>query len=244
MPTELPSSCELAAIPLRDDPRDALIVKAGLPYTSLQTLPAGAVVGTSSVRRAAQLRRLHPRLRFANLRGNVETRLAKVDDPAGAYACMIMSACGLARVGLAHRITQHLGSRDGGILHAVGQGALGLEIRRGDAETRDLLSQLGDRKSGLACRAERALMRTLEGGCSVPIGVETEWRGGSEDLLLRMRAIVVSIDGSQSVEDTMDATVQTDDEATALGHELAARLVNAGAGAILKDINTNRPAKD
>lgn len=243
MPTSLPPSCDLAAIPLRDDPRDALIVKSGLPYTSLATLPPGAIVGTSSVRRSAQLRRLHPHLRFANLRGNVETRLAKVDDPKSEYVCMIMSACGLERVGLGGRITQYLGSKDGGILHAVGQGALGLEIRRDDAETRDLLDGLGDEKSGLTCLAERALMRKLEGGCSVPIGVETEWIGGVEQSL-RMRAIVVSIDGSQSVEDTIDATVQTDDEATALGLQLAARLVEAGAAAILKDINTNRPAKD
>jgi hydroxymethylbilane synthase len=87
-------------------------------------------------------------------------------------------------------------------------------------------------------------MRALEGGCSVPIGVETEWLGQSQDLLLRLRAIVVSLDGSQSVEDTIDAVVRTNDEATALGQELAARLAKAGANAILNDINTNRPAKD
>lgn len=246
MPTNLPNTCELAAIPLRDDPRDALIIKAGLPHTSLQTLPPGAVVGTSSVRRSAQLRRLHPHLRFANLRGNVETRLAKVDDPASAYACMIMSAAGLVRVGLAGRIAQRLGSRDGGILHAVGQGALGLEIRKGDAATRALLEGLADPRSTLACLAERALLRTLEGGCSVPIGVETEWPGaeGDGDSLLRMRAIVVSLDGTEDVQDSMDASVQSEGEATALGQELAARLVKAGADAILNEINTNRPAKD
>ncbi len=243
MPTKLPDSCDLAAIPLRDDPRDALIVKAGLTYTSLKTLPEGAVVGTSSIRRSAQLRRLYPHLRFANLRGNVETRLAKIDDPKSEYTCMVISACGLERVGLGHRINQYLGSKDGGILHAVGQGALGLEIRKGDTKTLDLLNQLVDQKSSLACLAERALMRTLEGGCSVPIGVETEWLGESKDLL-RMRAIVVSVDSSQSVEDTVDATVQINDEATALGQEMAARLVKAGADAILKDINTHRPAKD
>lgn len=243
MPTKLPDSCDLAAIPLRDDPRDALIVKAGLTYTSLKKLPEGAVVGTSSIRRSAQLRRLYPHLRFANLRGNVETRLAKIDDPKSEYTCMVISACGLERVGLGHRINQYLGSKDGGILHAVGQGALGLEIRKGDTKTLDLLNQLVDQKSSLACLAERALMRTLEGGCSVPIGVETEWLGESKDLL-RMRAIVVSVDSSQSVEDTVDATVQTNDEATALGQEMAARLVKAGADAILKDINTHRPAKD
>ncbi|KAM6514719.1 hypothetical protein FSOLCH5_008959 [Fusarium solani] len=242
MPTKLPDTCDLTAIPLRDDPRDALIVKAGLPYNSLKTLPEGAVVGTSSVRRSAQLRRLYPHLRFANLRGNVETRLAKVDDPETEYTCMIMSAAGLQRVGLEHRITQYLGSKDGGIYHAVGQGALGLEIRKGDTQTLELLDQLVDRKSTLACLAERALLRTLEGGCTVPIGVETEWVDESQ-LLLRMRAIVVSLDGSQSVQDTMDATVQNDDEATALGRELAAKLVEGGASEILKEINANRPPK-
>lgn len=244
MPTTLPESCELAAIPLRDDPRDALIVKAGLPYDSLKTLPQGAVVGTSSVRRSAQLRRLYPHLRFANLRGNVETRLAKVDNPESEYTCMIMSAAGLERVGLKHRITQYLGSKDGGILHAVGQGALGLEIRKGDAAVLELLNQLVDRKSTLACLAERALMRTLEGGCSVPIGVETEWLEPPRDSILRMRAIVVSLDGSQSVEDVIDETIQTIEEAVALGEEMAASLVEAGADAILKDINTNRPSKE
>jgi hydroxymethylbilane synthase len=241
MPTKLPDTCELAAIPPRDDPRDALIVKAGLPYTSLKTLPEGAVVGTSSVRRSAQLRRLYPHLRFANLRGNVETRLAKVDDPDSEYTCMVMSAAGLERVGLKHRINQYLGSRDGGILHAVGQGALGLEIRKGDRKMQELLGRLGDQKSTLACLAERSLMRTLEGGCSVPTGVETEWMSSGD---LRMNAIVVSLDGTRSVEDSITSTAQTVEEANALGEELAARLVKAGAGEILNDINANRPPKD
>ncbi|KAL4900103.1 hypothetical protein BDW74DRAFT_103628 [Aspergillus multicolor] len=243
MPTRLPESCDLAAIPFRDDPRDALIVKAGLPYTSLQTLPEGAVVGTSSVRRSAQLRRLYPHLRFANLRGNVETRLARVDNPESEYTCMVMSAAGLERIGLASRITQYMGSKDGGILHAVGQGALGLEIRKGDIETLQFLNQLGDRKSTLACLAERALMRTLEGGCSVPIGVETKW---VDETLgrLQMTAIVVSLDGTQSVQDSSDALVQTEQEAEALGEELAAKLVGAGADVILNAINADRPPKE
>ncbi|KAJ6126931.1 porphobilinogen deaminase dipyromethane cofactor binding domain-containing protein [Penicillium sp. IBT 18751x] len=243
MPTSLPESCDLAPIPLRDDPRDALIVKAGLPYTSLQTLPEGAVVGTSSVRRSAQLRRLYPHLRFANLRGNVETRLAKVDNPESEYTCMVMSAAGLERIGLRDRINQYMGSKDGGILHAVGQGALGLEIRKGDRETLALVSNLADRWSTLACLAERALMRTLEGGCSVPIGVETEWMDRAQ-YLLRITAIVVSLDGSQSVQNSMEVTVQTNEEAAALGQELAARLVKGGADDILNSINANRPAKE
>lgn len=243
MPTRLPETCDLAAIPLRDDPRDALIVKAGLPYTSLKTLPEGAVVGTSSVRRSAQLRRLYPHLQFANLRGNVETRIAKVDNPESEYTCMIMSACGLERVGLQHRISQYIGSKDGGILHAVGQGALGLEIRKGDEKVLELLNRLADRKSTLACLAERALLYTLEGGCTVPIGVETEWIDEAQGIL-QMRGIVVSLDGTQSAQDSVDATVKTNDEAKALGEELAAKLVKAGADAILSEINANRPAKE
>ncbi|TFB07557.1 Porphobilinogen deaminase [Trichoderma ghanense] len=243
MPTRLPESCDLAAIPLRDDPRDALIIKAGLPYTTLKTLPEGAIVGTSSVRRSAQLRRLYPHLRFANLRGNVETRLAKVDDPNSEYTCMIMSAAGLERVGLKHRINQYLGSKDGGILHAVGQGALGLEIRKGDEKVLELLDRLADENSTLACLAERALLYTLEGGCTVPIGVETEWVGEGERVL-RMRAIVVSLDGTRSVEDSLDAEVRTNDEARAFGKEVAERLVEAGADAILKEIVANRPPKE
>jgi hydroxymethylbilane synthase len=240
MPTTLPPTCELAAIPPRDDPRDALTVKSTLPYKTLQDLPADSIVGTSSVRRSAQLRRLYPHLRFANLRGNVETRLAKVDNPDSEYTCMIMSAAGLERLGLGHRINQYLRSRDGGIFHAVGQGALGLEIRRGDVEIRELISGLGDEKSTFACLAERALLRSLEGGCSVPIGVETDWVG----VELRMEGVVVSLDGGRCVKDVVQGEARSVDEAEALGMELARRLVGGGAEEILRDIIVNRPAKN
>lgn len=246
MPTALPDDCELAVIPARDDARDALIVKVGLPYTSLQTLPEGAVVGTSSVRRSAQLRRLYPHLRFENLRGNVDTRIAKVDDPDTAYTCMIMSAAGLQRMGLQHRISQLLGSKDGGIYHAVGQGALGLEIRKGDAQTRELLQPLADEKATLAGLAERALLRKLEGGCTVPIGVETEWvaDNGEEEYELRLRAIVVSLDGKRAVDDVLERVVKTNDEAEVFGHAVAERLIKAGARDILQEIIANRPPKE
>ncbi|KAL2828325.1 porphobilinogen deaminase, dipyromethane cofactor binding domain-containing protein [Aspergillus pseudoustus] len=241
MPTRLPDTCDITAIPLRDDPRDALVVKAGLPYTSLQTLPEGAVVGTSSVRRSAQLRNLYPHLRFANLRGNVDTRLAKIDDPESEYTCMVMSAAGMERIGLQHRITQYMGSKDGGILHAVGQGALGLEIRKDDKKTRAFVDQLGDRRSTLACLAERALLRALDGGCSVPIGAETEWI--AQDTL-KISGIVVSLDGTQKVLHERQADVKTDQEAVALGTTLAQTLSQAGADKILEVINATRPPKD
>lgn len=245
MPTSLPDGCELAVIPARDDARDALIIKAGLPHTSLQTLPEGAVVGTSSVRRAAQLRRLYPHLRFANLRGNVDTRLAKVDSPEGQYTCMIMSAAGLERLGLQHRISQYLGSKDGGIYHAVGQGALGLEIRRGDAATLAMLRPLADERATLACLAERALLRKLEGGCTVPVGAETEWvLRNADEYTLRLRAIVVSLDGKTAVDDALERAIKTNEEAEALGHEVADILVKGGARDILQEIIANRPPKE
>ncbi|KAL4972467.1 porphobilinogen deaminase, dipyromethane cofactor binding domain-containing protein [Aspergillus desertorum] len=209
-PTTLPETFEIAAIAPRDDPRDALLVKVCLPYTSLATLPMGAVVGTSSVRGSAQLRRLCPHLHFSNLRGNVETRLAKVDDPASEYTCM-------------HRISQDLRLEDGGISHVVEQGALGLEIRKGDADMQASLAQLADCKDTLACvRNTRLLMRTLEGGRSVPSGVESEWWSVS-----------------RSVQVTLDTGVHTEDRTIALGQDLAKNLVEAGAEAILKDTNAN-----
>ncbi|KAF7625050.1 hypothetical protein AFLA_001924 [Aspergillus flavus NRRL3357] len=222
MPTSLPDSCWPALHELEEPPRGRR--------------------GRHFIRPAlSQLRRLYPHLRFANLRGNVETRLAKVDNSDSEYTCMVMSAAGLERVGLEHRISQYLGSKDGGILHAVGQGALGLEIRKGDRKMQELLGQLADQRSTLACLAERSLMRTLEGGCSAPIGVETEWISAGA---LSIHAIVVSLDGTKSVEDTIVSNVKTVEEATALGKELAARLVKAGAGEVLNNINANRPPKN
>lgn len=273
MPTQLPATCALGAILPRADPRDALVMAPRLAptHTSLASLPPGAIVGTSSVRRSAQIARLYPHLRFANVRGNVGTRLAKLDGEhhgpedggeAVPYSCLILAAAGLQRLGLAGRITQLLDSKGGGLLHAVGQGALGVEIRAGDERMRALLAPLRDRGTGLACLAERSLLRTLEGGCSVPIGVETEWvgdvaeggvvgvgggegegveeeregRGGT----LVMRAIVVSLDGRDSVLAERRAEVGTERQADELGWGLAGELVERGAGRILETINLNR----
>lgn len=148
----------------------------------------------------------------------METHLAKLDDPDSEYTCMVMSTAGLKRVCLKYRINQYLHSKDGGIVHAVGQGALGLEIRKGGAKMRALLDQIADHESTLAFLAERSLMTTLEGGCSVPIGVEIEW---IQPAKLRMSAVVVSLDGSRSVQETVDAKLENADAASALGQELA-----------------------
>lgn len=127
------------------------------------------------MRRSAQLARLFPHLTFADVRGNVGTRLAKLDAPDGQYTALVLAAAGLLRLGMKERITSYLSKSAGGILHAVGQGAIGIEVRSDDVEAKELLAKVGCEWTTMACLAERSLMRTLEGGCSVPIGVETEW---------------------------------------------------------------------
>lgn len=287
MPTQLPPQLSIGCFFPREDPRDALVVKPSHPYTSLATLPPGAVIGTSSVRRSAQLKRLYPHLEFADVRGNVGTRLAKLDAEDGVYTALVLAAAGLLRLGLESRITSYLSKSTGGILYAVGQGAIGIEVRSDDVAIKDLLAKVGCEKTTLACLAERSLLRTLEGGCSVPIGVETEWvakktslsttvgsgvglgakpaadydkmtgqavsgrtglehsgeqeKSGDEDTgELIMRAIVVSLDGTQAVETESRRLIATRGEADEFGWDVARKLVDAGAGKILEDINLNR----
>ncbi|TID18705.1 porphobilinogen deaminase [Venturia nashicola] len=255
MPTQLPPNMAIGAILPREDPRDALCLSlpltkslpaasSGSAHEILSTLPAGSLIGTSSLRRQAQLKRAHPHLTFADCRGNVPTRLRKLDDPKSftdqdvpEFAALILAAAGLIRLELGHRITASLSKKEGGVMHAVGQGAIGVEIRKDDKQTAALLSTLSCWKTERACIAERSLMRTLEGGCSVPIGVETEWT--AEDELL-MRGTVVSIDGSEAVESEHKASVKSREEADAFGREVARQLVDQGADKILKNITLNR----
>lgn len=239
MPTQLPSGCMLGCIMNRTEARDALVMKPGLPYKSIAELPAGSVVGTSSVRRSAQVKRKYPHLRFKDVRGNMGTRLAKLDAVDGEYACLILAAAGLQRIELGGRITQFLDSKTegGGMLYAVGQGALGVEVREGDERVLALLGKLRDQGAWLACLAERSLMRALEGGCSVPIGVETEW---VEEGKLVMRAIVVSLDGTEAVETERLGEVVSEEGADEFGMEVARDLVEKGAGKVLEAINLNR----
>lgn len=177
MPTQLPNELALAAVTKRSDPRDALVVKASLSgkYKTLSDLPAGSVVGTSSLRRTAQLKKFYPHIKFADIRGNLGTRLAKLDDPDTEFSAIVLAVAGLARLGMLDRISMYLSKHNGGMLYAVGQGALGLEIRKDDSNMQALLQPIVCPRSMQAGLAERSLMRTLEGGCSVPIGVETEW---------------------------------------------------------------------
>lgn len=220
----------------REDSRDVLVMKQGSPYKRLEDLPAGSVVGTSSVRRSAQLARKYPHLKIADVRGNIGTRLAKLDAEDGPFACIILAAAGLHRLDLQDRITQYLDSKSGQMLHAVGQGALGIEIRKDDKLVHKMLSNIGHKETTLAALAERSLLRTLEGGCSAPLGVETEWVEGQ----LKMRSIVVSVDGTRSAEAEVDGAVDSPEAAEEFGVTMGKALVKKGAGAILEEIQQNK----
>lgn len=236
MPTELPEKCALGAIPERHDPRDVLCVSANLAYKSLEELPAGSVIGTSSIRRQAQLRRKYPHLQFESVRGTLQTRLRKCDDVETNYVGIILAAAGLERMNLTNRITQYLDGPD--MYYAVGQGALGIEIRQGDKRIEALVSRIDHHPTHIRCRAERSLMRALEGGCSVPIGVRSSYV--PESGLLTLEAIVVSVDGTESVEGTVSATVYQYDAADKVGVDLAQDLRARGAQKILEVINIDR----
>lgn len=246
MPTSLPRGCVLGCVTKREDPRDVVVFRAGHEgrYKTLAELPEGAVVGTSSVRRAAQLRRRYPGLAFRDVRGNIDTRLRKCDDEALGFDAVILAAAGLLRMDFGHRIGQFLDgeSEGGGMLHAVGQGALGIEAREGDEVVLSLLKGVLHTETMLACEAERSLMRSLEGGCSVPIGVETDWVPGEAGVgqVLRMRAVVVSVDGQEGAEVEIAEEVADAAAADALGKKAASVLVERGASKILEAINKKR----
>ncbi|KAI9376349.1 porphobilinogen deaminase, dipyromethane cofactor binding domain-containing protein [Aspergillus egyptiacus] len=241
VPTLLPTSCKLGPMMKREDSRDVLVIKKGLPNISLSEMPAGSVVGTSSIRRTAQLARKYPHLKVMDVRGNIGTRLAKLDAEDSPYTCLILAAAGLLRLGLGDRIFQYLDSKNAGMLYAVGQGALGIEIRKDDKVMEEMLSTVGHDKTTFSCLAERSLLRTLEGGCSAPLGVETEWIEGTDGTSkLRMRSVVVSVDGSESAEVEVDGAVDSAQSAEEFGITVAKALVTKGAGKILDEIQHNK----
>lgn len=236
MPTQLVDRCNIAAICEREDPRDVVVMKSGSTHATLRDLPAGSVVGTSSVRRKAQIRRFFPHLRCEDVRGNVNTRLRKLDDAEGPYSCLVLAAAGLKRIDLEHRISHYLTAADG-VLYAPGQGALALEIRDGDEKMHRVMGVLAHRTTTLECTAEKSLLRTLEGGCSAPIGVETEWK--EEGQVLQLNASVISPDGKNIVEGSKTATVMSVEQADTLGRELAEEMFANGADKILEKVKAD-----
>lgn len=236
MPTNLPDEFELGCILDRQDPTDALVMKQGSTYKSLKDLPDGSIVGTSSVRRSSQLLKNYPNLKFDSVRGNIHTRLRKLDAADSPYECLILASAGLIRVGLGHRITQNLDAPD--MYYAVGQGALGIEIRKDDYVMKEILLSIEDLPTTYCCLAERSLMRYLEGGCSVPIGVHTHFDRQSNTL--HFKGIIVSPDGLISVEDEVTVVISSKADAEAAGITLGDLLINKGGKDILTNINFER----
>ena len=229
LPTNLPEGLMLGCITEREDPADALVVHRKHRDRSLASLPEGAVVGTSSLRRLAQLRHHFPQLRFKDVRGNVITRLEKLD--AGEYDCLILAAAGLERLGLADRIHELI---DPAIsLHAVGQGALGIECRIDDSQVLARIKVLEHQPTARRCLAERAFLRRLEGGCQVPIGVNSRFSGPESSGELILTGMVASLDGQRLIRDEARGD-QGDPEA--IGIALAEALRAQGAGQILEEI--------
>ncbi|KAF8060962.1 porphobilinogen deaminase, dipyromethane cofactor binding domain-containing protein [Lyophyllum atratum] len=241
VPTTLPEGCSIGAILEREDPVDSLVVKSGKPWKSLEDLPAGSVVGTSSVRRVAQLRRNFPALQFLDVRGNLNTRLAKLDAADGPYAALILAKAGLVRLGMGDRITADLHPPT--LYYAVSQGALAVEIRDDDAEALALCQKLTHWETAWMCLAERACLRVLEGGCSVPIGVTSALEveaGESKAGNLTLTGCVTALAGDLHVEHTLQERVTSAEEAEEVGSRLARILSEKGAKKILDDINVDR----
>jgi hydroxymethylbilane synthase len=221
VPAELPGGLIIAAVLVRADPRDALVTNLKAPR--LEDLPHGARVGTSSLRREAQLRALRPDLRIQPLRGNVDTRLRKLDE--GDMDAIVLACAGLTRLGWESRITARLDPKV--CLPAVSQGIIGIECRKGDARTRALLSVLEDPHTRAVMEAERAFAARLGGSCQSPIAAFAQLDKTS----LMLTGLVAEPDGSRLLRDSLDGSI---DNAAALGLQLAERILAAGAGPLLE----------
>jgi len=221
VPMDFPEGLHLGAIMEREDPRDAFVSNN---YPDLTALPEGAQVGTSSLRRSTQLRERYPHLKILDLRGNVNTRLKKLDD--GNYDAIILAAAGLKRLGFEKRITALLSPEQS--LPAIGQGAIGIECRQGDATIETLIGPLNHSETALRVTAERAMNHRLNGGCQVPIAGFAELHEGR----LRLRGLVGSPDGKRVVRIELEASSL---EAESLGRKAAEDLLEQGAGEILSE---------
>lgn len=235
LPTTLPDGIVLAAVSDREDPRDALVGRGPLRWADV---PAGAVIATSSLRRRAQLLHARPDLTVVDIRGNVDTRLAKLDAHP-AWAATMLAAAGLRRLGFAARIGECLDPAL--MLPAPGQGALAVTVRAGDDDAAEAArAAIHDDPTARCVAAERSLLRRLEGGCSVPIGAHAVVEGGA----LRLAARVVALDGTAAVDGSRAAAVAGAPEADALGEALAEELLSRGADVILAALRARPPAHD
>ena len=222
VPVEFPTGLHLAVICEREDPRDAFVSNN---FKSLEELPQGARLGTSSLRRQSQIAALRPDLKIIDLRGNVNTRLKKLDD--GEYDAIILAAAGLKRLEFEDRITQFIGTDV--CLPAIGQGAVGIECRNDDARIHNLIAPLNDYKTQIRVTAERAMNQRLQGGCQVPIAGYAEFEHG----LIMLRGLVGQVNGEKIIRGDIAGPVENAEE---LGVVLAEDLLSRGADKILNEL--------
>ncbi len=222
VPTELPDGLTIVAITRREDPRDAFL---SVKYGSFGELPPGARLGTSSLRRQTQLLGIRPDLSVESLRGNLDTRIRKLEE--GRFDAIVLAAAGLRRLGWESRITQYIPEEMS--LPAIGQGALGIEIRSDDPDTREAVSFLDDRDTALAVRAERGFLKRLEGGCQVPIASHGRVEGDS----IILQGMVGRPDGSEIIRGSARGGAA---DPEALGVALAEQLLARGARKILDEV--------
>ncbi|XP_067307858.1 hydroxymethylbilane synthase, b isoform X2 [Pseudorasbora parva] len=205
LPTVLPVGFTIGAVLKRENPHDAVVLHPKHKGKRLDSLASKSVIGTSSLRRAAQLKKRFPHLEFKDIRGNLNTRLKKLDEKDD-FSAIILAAAGLRRMGWENRISQILGPED--CMYAVGQGALAVEVRARDRDILEMVSVLNDSDTVLRCIAERAFLKHLEGGCSVPVAVYTEVK----DSQVYLTGAVYSLDGSDSLKETMQTSISSDDQ--------------------------------
>ncbi len=227
VPTFFPDGLHLSCITKREDPRDALLSRNKVMF---KDLPKGAKVGTSSLRRQAQLMHIRPDFAIEQLRGNVDTRLRKLKE--GQYDAIILAAAGVKRLGLAENVTEYIDTEIS--LPAIGQGALGIECRVDDRELNDLIAFFNHADSRVCVTGERALLRRLEGGCQVPIACYGQIKDGK----LSLAGLVGSVDGRQIIKESIEGPQS---EAERLGVTLAESLLKRGADVILREVYGKSP---
>lgn len=224
VPMHLPAGFVMAATGEREDPRDAFVSN---DFNALEDLPAGSIVGTSSLRRQSQIQARFPQLKIESLRGNVQTRLRKLDE--GQYAAIILAAAGLIRLELGDRIRQFISPSLS--IPAVGQGALGIEINANRTDLLEILAPLNHVDTQLCVEAERGMSRALAGSCTVPLGAYAVRQGDN----IHITGFVASVDGQQMLRETISGSMH---DAEAVGQLLAAKLVAKGADKILAALDT------
>jgi len=227
MPVIIPEGLSIGAILEREDPRDVLISRGGEIFSAL---PRGAHVGTSSLRRSSQLLFFRPDLRISPLRGNVDTRLRRLDE--GRFDAIVLASAGINRMGWRERVTEFFPASF--LIPAIGQGAICIECRRDDHELLDMIRPLDHRETSLAIRAERAFLRRLEGGCQVPMGAHARFINGTT---LEIEGFVASVDGKQMIREKMSDGTGNPEE---LGRRLAESILSQGGEEILKAIYAHR----